>query len=742
MRSARRAAALLALALLPATPARAQDERPGSVVFVVVDAEGAAVAGAEVGVWDDDDLLDATTDAEGRARISGVDAGPWTAWAAAEEHTGEEQEVAVEPGEVTVRFTLGPGVPFSGRVVNDAGEPVEDAYVQALAGGTFEGYTEMKTRPPYDRVVTDAEGAFRIRGIPPGAVTTLVVRADGMAEVRLAARAQGGAVRPAPIEIVLDRGGVLVGSVVGPQGEPAPGALVFVVPANAPELIRNPRMRISSDDGWLMATWTRADETGAFEVIGLPFGKPVVAMAEARGFARSVPTEPLTPSEAARVMDVALALRPAATLAVRLVTPDGEPVTAAEVQIGSDFEFGPSRDAADADATFRFEGLSDGEVALHIDAKGWLPQVVKAALRAGEATELEITLDPGATVSGVVVDEQGAPVDGVDVALDYELTHENGGWESGTAASAKTGADGRFELRGLRRMEHTLRATAQGLYAPPEETKVTAPASDLKVVVRKMGSLRVRFVSPDPEAVPLPPKTMVWRHDLDDGFGSGMRQPLEDGVLVLRGGCGKRERLTVQFDTFLTFEQEICIPWGEEIDLGDVQLDPGVTLSGRIVDLDGAPVGGALVDWSGVREAVTGPDGAFVLEHVPSGGTDVAVEAEGFLPLESRADTGPDAGPATLVLHRGALVKVRLVDAAGEPLADHWLQFRRPPTSADEPKGEHLDETDTDDDGRLAIRLPAGPCRVLFVEDDEIHVLATLDLTEGGDESVDATLDR
>ena len=140
-----------------------------------------------------EDLRSTITDSEGRARLEGLPAGDWVVWAAADGRIAEETDgVTVVAGEETeVAFTLEPGVPFSGRVVDTEGRPGAKAYVEAIAGGSFEGYGEWKDRPPYDRVTTDEDGTFRIRGIPPGAVSTLVISADGFREGRAAVRAQG-----------------------------------------------------------------------------------------------------------------------------------------------------------------------------------------------------------------------------------------------------------------------------------------------------------------------------------------------------------------------------------------------------------------------------------------------------------------------------------------------------------------------------------------------------------------------
>lgn len=55
-------------------------------------------------------------------------------------------------------------------------------------------------------------------------------------------------------------------------------------------------------------------------------------------------------------------------------------------------------------------------------------------------------------------------------------------------------------------------------------------------------------------------------------------------------------------------------------------------------------------------------------------------------------------------------------------------------------EGETTTETGTDEEGRFEIRIPSGPCRILFIRDEVIRVLAELDLAEGSAREVALTL--
>jgi hypothetical protein len=279
------------------------------------------------------------------------------------------------------------------------------------------------------------------------------------------------------------------------------------------------------------------------------------------------------------------------------------------------------------------------------------------------------------------------------------------------------------------------------VYAALEPIPVHAPATDLEVVVEKLGSLRIRFRAPK-DGPPLPDRVFVWERR--EGGGSGTGHALADGVLRLAGFRGERVTLEVLFDSFVPFRREVRVALGEEADLGSWPLDPGVTLEGRVVDPEGRPVAGAHL-WCGEdltpwREAVSRGDGSFALPHVGVGEAEVGAGAEGFLPAKAKVRAGPGAEPAALVLRRGALVTGRLTDREGGPLEDHWIQFRRPPAEPGDEKGEFLDETGTEEDGGFEIRLPSGPCRILFVTEDRVRVLAELELEEGGQTEVTLVL--
>jgi RNA polymerase sigma factor (sigma-70 family) len=139
----------------------------------VVDDQGRAIAGAEVALGSDRQIMQrgfpsVSADSEGRFRFGHVPAGAQTVTARAPGRSPEFTDVVVSPELKPLEFRLGPGHLLKGRVVNQEGKPVDGATVQAM---NWRGHMSLDWRTK-----TDAEGRFTWDSAPPDPVLLTLTR--------------------------------------------------------------------------------------------------------------------------------------------------------------------------------------------------------------------------------------------------------------------------------------------------------------------------------------------------------------------------------------------------------------------------------------------------------------------------------------------------------------------------------------------------------------------------------------
>lgn len=188
--------------------------RPGaSVEGRVLAPDGTPVRAAEVSVTQASpndfasfNPFSATTDGDGRYQIDGVPPGPQTLEARAEGYRRTARDVEVAAGTSTVDFRLERGLEVSGRVVDDAGNPVPGVQIILVAGRNF---------MDAPRGSSGGDGTFRLGGVQDG---TYRISAHKEGYMAFDPQAQTVTVAGAPVsglEVKLSAGGTLVGKLSG-----------------------------------------------------------------------------------------------------------------------------------------------------------------------------------------------------------------------------------------------------------------------------------------------------------------------------------------------------------------------------------------------------------------------------------------------------------------------------------------------------------------------------------------------
>jgi protocatechuate 3,4-dioxygenase beta subunit len=162
------------------------------------------------------------------------------------------------------------------------------------------------------------------------------------------------------------------------------------------------------------------------------------------------------------------------TLAGRVVNVAGEPIERFQLALNLPgavfFDPGQSRteNVVDAGGAFRVRGLEPGKWKLEARAAGFGPMLpLEVELpRAADAAALILTLQPEASVAGLVLDPDGRPLAGARVTTPSDLTETMRRMRDASGVPQTTSdAEGRFLLGGLGPEVKAIHAVHEG-YAP------------------------------------------------------------------------------------------------------------------------------------------------------------------------------------------------------------------------------------------------------------------------------------
>lgn len=685
-------------------PNQARVESPGDVTLDVVmePAEGAelagrvvdnedrAIPGAVVTSWCSRVLCDADGAFRANAgRLVVSAAGYVTA-----EVEGDPAQ-AGRGGVLEIALTRGARV----RGVVAAAEAVAGAFVQVAAFRDV--FPAGASRPDpaawlgVARHPVDRAGSF---DVPMDAASGgFVVRAagHGLVAARPTIVSSDGTEDPRAVAIRLERGVRLKGTVVRAEdGHPVAGARIAIGdhdsesgPAAAP----------------LVAAVSGSD--GAFAVEGLPRGD-LALVVSAPGFL------PATRRAAAPGDDLVVALAAAQAIEGTVLLHDGSPAadcTVSALQEG--VAAPPVETRTDESGGFRIEPLAPGLYSLTtrvaVAGRSLRPTTHTAGVRAG-ATGVRVEVGEAPSVAGVVLGEDGAPVEGVVVSARSASTGR-------VSEAPPTRADGRFAIVGLDDGEHRVSAVPPGSRGVngarfvlgrtllPAEVRAAQDAHDLVVTLAR--GLAIEGVARLGDRSPLRGGVVVAEPTSGVGAEPCAAVTGPDGSFTITGLAAGTYRLgRTELDRP---GRPVTFAGGEAV---EVVAGSSVTLRGRVVDEQGIPIPGARVQArprprGRPLAAVARQDGVFALEGAVSG---VDYDVEAWTPEHAPfVVQGISAAGATprIVLRRGLESSGRLLDTEGRPVPGAELTFETEATSV-QPTAM------TDAEGRFTVRgLVAGVYR-------------------------------
>jgi hypothetical protein len=333
------------------------------------------------------------------------------------------------------RIQLAPGANLSGKVTFDPG--AKPAVGLRIAAQSLPG-----AGGGWGSAVTDADGVYHIHGLSAGAYNVAADIRDDWAKAWTARAVAGVEVATGEtknrVDLTLIAGGVITGQVVGPAGEPLDNVWIGVYGPAHPET-----------SGWVQTDRSKADGSFSFRV---PAGdQHVYASQPPKGY--GLPADPnhnitVEDGKTANVEFRLVKVAPPATIKVKVVGPDGNPVADAVVSVFSSRSNFPGGKTviSSADGTFEADAPEAGATAILRARKDDMATRSSTTLKRANPGEVTLKIEPNvlASISGRAVDENGSPLPNVEVQL-IEMTGSMGFGRS----TGPTDDDGRFHIAQL-----------------------------------------------------------------------------------------------------------------------------------------------------------------------------------------------------------------------------------------------------------------------------------------------------
>lgn len=529
---------------------------------------------------------------------------------------------------------------------------------------------------------TDAKGNYTLPAAPAGTFSAMLLRPGfSAAPVNFSATAGQKVTK----NVAAIEEGRISGSVLDEEKRPVAGAAVSPMEVETERgpgmFLRGPRPArdaISAPDGHFVV---RTQPDVEVQVHAAKKGMPSAKSASLR----------LAPGE--RKANVLLTIPRGVALTGRVVDGDGKPLSGVAVDAapstGNPFgmivrrmggiDGGRERDnvlRTGSDGTFSMR-VREGSYDVTFTREGFAPKQLHGQQINASAKPVEVTLEPGAEISGRVT-RAGAGVEGVNVMAIVD----------GSQNGAMTGPDGSFHIADLVPGPVMLNFRKQDAFIQAMRN-VTAPARDVNIELPAGGRITGRVYDKSTKnpvtsfqaginasrsgggrTFVMPPQLRPFSSD-DGTFVLENVPPGETQVVVNAAGytAGRVAGLNVED--------------GKTISGIEVGLDTGSRLAGRVTGPDGQPLSGATV-----RQSMDGPmrlpdgmattdaNGEYAIEALEPGEKTFQIAASGYLPESRTLTLSGRESRLDVQLSSGTKVMGVVVNEAGAPIGDAVVVVR------------------------------------------------------------------
>jgi protocatechuate 3,4-dioxygenase beta subunit len=317
-----------------------------------------------------------------------------------------------------------------------------------------------------------------------------------------------------------------------------------------------------------------------------------------------------------------------------------------------------------ADGSYTIANLVPGQYEVLAQADGyandyynnvydWSAATLVTVTDLTDTPNIDFTLGPGGSISGVVTDGSGNPIEGASVSASGD-----------SSGSGSTGADGSYTIANLVPGKYTVSAWGSG-YVMEYYNNVYDSSSATPVTVTDVTDMphidftllpggSISGVVTDGSGNPI-----VGASVSASGNSSGSAATGEDGSYTIANLAPGQYVVLAQRSAYVIEYYNNVYDWSAATpvtvtDVTDIQsidftLGPGGSISGVVTDGSGNPIVGASVSASGNSSdsASTGADGSYTIASLAPGKYEVSAQAGGY--ANEYYNNVPDSSAATPV---------------------------------------------------------------------------------------------
>ncbi|MFH0911870.1 MAG: M56 family metallopeptidase, partial [Planctomycetota bacterium] len=280
-------------------------------------------------------------------------------------------------------------------------------------------------------------------------------------------------------------------TVNAPSNPESLGRIAGHVRDSAGRPVAQANIRYGSENGQPRGSWKAVtDETGFYSLADILPGREYWCVVTKEGFLDTHNSFKIP--EDTGVLTIDIALKPLLHTEISGVVVDekGAPVAGALVEWSYKGEGHYQTTQTDDAGAFRLGPLTtSGAQYLYVEKEGYAYSALPVDLMGKKETDnLRITLEPGYSISGVVVDEDGKPIPGATVqpSLDSSLQslEERRPLFSVVQTWTRTLPEGRFEVKAMPKGEYRLWVQCEGIN-PTLSEPISTGTTDARIVIRK-----------------------------------------------------------------------------------------------------------------------------------------------------------------------------------------------------------------------------------------------------------------